>query len=104
MAGCGSADGLGILMADVLPLAGDVAAAGATLAGLMLVFLGHTHATYDRHSTTEKQAVLRAYQHRARWAFVGFAFSLAASFLSLFGKWQNVAWRCMAASLSVSLS
>jgi hypothetical protein len=76
-------------MADVSSLAGDIAGAGAALAGLTLVFMGHTGAAYYSHSTTDRQAVRKTYQRRSRLAFVGFALSLAATLSSLIGKWQD---------------
>ena len=42
-------------MADVSSLAGDVAGAGAALAGLTLVFVGHTGAAFLSHP--DKQAL-----------------------------------------------
>src|SRR5262245_60794159 len=66
--------------------ASDVANAGAALAGLTLVFLGHTAATYHGHPTHEKPAVWRTYRNRGWLVFLGFVLSLAASLLALIGE------------------
>src|SRR5262245_44509372 len=72
-------------VADVSSLAGDIAAAGAALAGLTLVFMGHANAAY--HSHPDKKAVRETYHARTWWAFWGFVLSLLATFFSLIGKW-----------------
>src|SRR5262245_29661613 len=73
-------------------LASDVASAGAALAGLTLVFLGHTAATYHGHPAREKTKpdVRRTYRHRGGLAFLGFVLSLAASLLALIGESAGV--------------
>src|SRR5262245_55170381 len=74
-------------MADVSSLAGDIAAAGAALAGLTLVFMGHANAAY--HSHPDKPVVRETYHARTWWAFRGFVLSLLATFFSLIGKWLS---------------
>jgi hypothetical protein len=69
--------------------ASDVASAGAALAGLTLVFLGHTAAAYHGHPTRNQPAVRKTYQVRAWMTFVGFVLSLAASLLALIGEWRG---------------
>jgi hypothetical protein len=71
-------------MAEV---ASDVVGAGAALAGLTLVFLGHTAAAYHGHPKTDQPAVKKTYQHRALLTFAGFVLSLAASLSALIGEW-----------------
>jgi hypothetical protein len=62
------------------------------LAGLTLVFLGHTSAAYHAHPTKDSD-VRRTYRYRAGLAFGGFFLSLAASVLCLMGKYQgNDCW------------
>jgi hypothetical protein len=76
-------------MADVLSVAGDIAGAGAALAGLTLVFLGATASAYEGYGATEQPAVKDLYQSRARFAFGGFILSLTACLLALAGKWHS---------------
>jgi hypothetical protein len=71
-------------------VASDVVGAGAALAGLTLVFIGHTAATYHAHPKKDQPVVKRTYQWRAGLAFVGFVLSLLASVSALIGKWKGV--------------
>jgi hypothetical protein len=44
-------------MAELVPIAGDLASAGAALAGLVLVFLAHTAGTFENYDPKDRPAV-----------------------------------------------
>jgi hypothetical protein len=73
----------------VLGLTGDVIAAGAALAGLILVYLGNVSAGYAGFARTEQGTVRASFQRRAWFAVVGIVFAIAASGAALLGKWLS---------------
>jgi hypothetical protein len=62
---------------DLTP--GDLLSAGATLAGLVLVFLGGVLNTYAQFDSEQQPAVRKKYRRRAWFCFAGFALTLAGS-------------------------
>lgn len=92
-------------MPSAIPIAGDVAGAATALAGLILVFLGATAASFESYQKQEQRSVIGRYQRRAWLAFVGFCLALLAVPLALVGKWygQECAALVAAALLSVAL-
>jgi predicted neutral ceramidase superfamily lipid hydrolase len=95
---------MGWRRADMLSVAGDIAGAGAALAGLTLVFLGATAAAYDTYQVTEQPAVIDRYRRRAWLAFAGFALSLVACSLALVGKWQADSYLVTSAAVALILA
>jgi putative flippase GtrA len=73
----------------LVSVAGDVASAGAALAGLVLVFLGHTAGTFENYNPKDRPKVKDRFQKRGLLAFTGFLASLLACLLALIGKWQS---------------
>jgi hypothetical protein len=71
----------------VLPLGGDIIAAGAALAGLILVYLGAVANEYASFPATDQGAVLPTFRRRAWFAALGIIFSISASGIALLGKW-----------------
>jgi hypothetical protein len=72
-------------------------AAAATLAGLLLVFLGATSTSYDSYDPILRTVALRKrFRKRAWFAFAGFALALVATLLALLGKW----YQCNGASMA----
>jgi tellurite resistance protein TehA-like permease len=89
--------GLKVAIPSTLEVSGDVIAAAATLAGLILVFLGAISTSYDSYDALLRTRTLRArFQRRGWFAFVGFALALSATLLALLGKW----FQCNAAVLA----
>ena len=76
-------------MADLSSLAGDISSAGAALAGLILVFLGHTAGTFENYDPSERAKVKDRFRKRATLAFIGFVFALFACLFALIGEWQS---------------
>jgi putative flippase GtrA len=62
---------------DLSSVAGDISSAGAALAGLILVFLGHTAGTFENYGPSERKKVKDRLRKRAVLAFGGFVFALA---------------------------
>ena len=56
---------------------------GTALAGLILVFLGASLASFDAYTTTEKSAVRPKYRKRAYTSLAGFGAALLSALLSL---------------------
>lgn len=56
---------------------------GTALAGLLLVFLGASLASFDTYAPTEKSAVRPKYRKRAYTSLAGFFAALLAAILSL---------------------
>ena len=56
---------------------------GTALAGLILVFLGASLASFDTYTTTEKSTVRPKYRKRAYTSLAGFVAALLAAVLSL---------------------
>ena len=67
-------------------ISGDVTAAAAALAGLLLVFLGSIATAYDSYAPEHQHAVRREYRIRVWFAFAGFLVALISTSLSLAGK------------------
>lgn len=84
-------------MPDILPIAGDVAAASGALAGLVLVYLASVTASFSGFQPAEKRSVLASHQKRVWFAFVGFALFLLCVCLALFGKWLAIPCMVIAA-------
>lgn len=71
----------------ILTLGGDVIAASAALAGLILVYLGAVANEYARFPTTDQGAVRSVFMRRAWFAALGIVFSISASGVAVLGKW-----------------
>jgi hypothetical protein len=78
----------------VLPLAGDIVAASATLAGFLLVYLGGVATEYSSFSPIAKARVRGSFQSRAWFAAFAIIFSLSACSAAALAKWQ--AWDLVA--------
>jgi hypothetical protein len=72
----------------VLPLAGDIVAASAALAGLLIVYLGGLSASYASFPRTAQASVRGSFQSRAWFAFFGVLFSIFACSCAALAKWQ----------------
>ena len=70
----------------MLPLGGDIIAAGTALAGLILVYLGAVANEYGRFPTTDQRAVRDIFIRRAWFATFGIIFAISASGIALGGK------------------
>jgi hypothetical protein len=82
-----------VAVPSAMEVSGDVVAAAAVLAGLVLVFLGATSTSYEGYPPTLRSAHVRGrYRRRAWFGFTGFALSLLATFLALIGKWLHEEW------------
>jgi lysylphosphatidylglycerol synthetase-like protein (DUF2156 family) len=68
----------------------EVASAAASLAGLILVYLGATAASYGSYDKPAQRAVKPRYLRRAWVAFSGFALCLASLLLAIVGKWLSL--------------
>jgi len=88
----------------MIDLAGDIAAAGTALAGLLLVFLGTLIASYDAFDPASQPAVRGKFRRRGWLGFTGFVLALAAAALSLGGKWSGVQVWVLLAFISLGLS
>src|SRR5882762_5995012 len=73
---CRQLDGV---MPPTLPIAIDIATAGAALAGLLLVFIGAVASAYDSYDSEQQPAVRTMYRQRIWQAFAGFCLSLLAT-------------------------
>ena len=76
-------------MAGAIEVGGDVSAAAAALAGLLLVFLGGLSTAFDSYEKAEQGAVCWRYQRRAWFAVIGFALAILAAGLGISGKWLH---------------
>ncbi len=65
-------------MPGLIEVGGDISAAAAALAGLLLVFLGALSVAFEGYQPQERNPVRGRYQRRAWLAFVGFIFSILA--------------------------
>jgi hypothetical protein len=72
----------------VLPLAGDIIAASAALAGLLIVYLGGVASEYATFSRTAQASVRGSFQSRAWFAVIGVFFSIFACGSAALAKWQ----------------
>jgi sterol desaturase/sphingolipid hydroxylase (fatty acid hydroxylase superfamily) len=73
-------------MASATEIGGDVVAAGAALAGLMLVYMGALSTSYSTFQPQERRTVRASHLKRTWFAFVGLAVFVAAVTLALLGK------------------
>jgi hypothetical protein len=89
-------------MGQAIGVAGDIAATGGALAGLILVYLGSITASFATFQPAERRTVLASHQRRVWFAFVGFVLFLIAVALALFGKWLAIP--CMVVSALMVLS
>ena len=80
-------------MPNFYSISGEVAGASASLAGLILVFLGAIFVGFDSYDTTAKPHIVDQYRGRARSALTGFLLSLGALLCALGGKlFMNQFW------------
>jgi hypothetical protein len=86
----------------VLGLTGDVIAAGAALAGLILVYLGSVATGYATFERTQQGAVRASFQRRAWFGVVGVVLAIAASGTAVLGKWLSHV--CVAGSSVILLA
>jgi hypothetical protein len=70
----------------VLEIAGDVSAAAAAFAGLVLVFFGTSISSFDAYSEDQKDAVRSIYRRRAWPAFIALIAALLSCGTSLLAK------------------
>jgi hypothetical protein len=70
----------------VIEVGGDISAASAALAGLLLVFLGALAVAFEGFQPQERNPVRGRYQRRAWLAFVGFLFAIVATAAGIAGK------------------
>ena len=89
-------------MGRAIEVAGDVAAAGSALAGLILVYLGTVLASYASFDARAQPVVRARHRTRAWFAFGGLAICLLSVGLALFAKWLDV--NCMAISALLILA
>ena len=91
--------GATLAMAGALEVSGDLIAAAATLAGLVLVFIGATSTSYEGYPAEMRDRALRKrFRRRAWFGFTGFALSVVAAFLALVGKWFHQEWSAFTAA------
>jgi uncharacterized membrane protein YhaH (DUF805 family) len=96
-------------MGGAVEVGGDVSAAAAALAGLLLVFLGSLSTTFDGYQKQEQGTVRGRYQRRAWVAFIGFIFAILAAAGGIAGKALHqeciaiAAITCLVIALAVSL-
>jgi hypothetical protein len=69
-------------------IAGEIAGAATALAGLILVFLGATAASFGGYEKTAQKTVRSRYQQQGWSALLGLIFALAATFFALIAKWN----------------
>jgi len=67
-------------------VAGDIAAAGTALAGLILVFMGAVSGGFGSYSATQQDSVRTKYRIKIWFSFLGFLASIASATLALIGK------------------
>jgi hypothetical protein len=91
-------------MDRALEVAGDVAAAGAALAGLILVYLGAVVASYASFDATAQKTVRARHQGRAWFAFAGLTLCLLSVSLALFAKWLAIGCMAVAALIILALA
>lgn len=86
-------------MPSALNIAGEVAGSAATLAGLILVFLGAITSSFHSYEKTAQAAVRGRYQRRAWFSFGGFVLALVSASLALLGKWLGYELAAFSAAL-----
>lgn len=77
---------------DQARIAFQILIVGNTLAGLTLVFLGHTVSSFSSYRTDEKPSVKGTYLWRAWLAFGGLATALLAGLSGLAHNWIQQDW------------
>ena len=70
----------------MIEVGGDIAAAAAALAGLLLVFLGAMAVAYEGYQPQERNTIRGRYQRRAWLAFVEFVFAIVAAATGIAAK------------------
>lgn len=96
-------------MPGIIEVGGDVSAAAAAMAGLLLVFIGAISTTFDGYEKQEQGAVRSRYQRRVWFAFVGFLFAILAASAGIASKALHqeciavVGMVCLVAALAISL-
>jgi ABC-type dipeptide/oligopeptide/nickel transport system permease subunit len=73
-------------MPGAIEVGGDVSAAAAALAGLLLVFIGAISTTFDGYERQEQGTVRSRYQRRTWFAFAGFLFAILAAAAGIAAK------------------
>jgi hypothetical protein len=93
-----------VAQGGVLPLAGDIIAASAALAGLIIVYLGGIATEYSSFARTAQASVRGSFQSRAWFAVAGVIFSVIACGLAALAKWQASPFVAGAALLFFSIT
>lgn len=93
----------------MLEISGDVAAASAAFAGLVLVFFGASTASFDSYSEDQKNSVRWIYRRRAWPALAALFAALLSCGFSLYAKaasvcWSAVAGVCLLAFVGIAIS
>ena len=88
----------------IVALGGDVIAAGAALAGLILVYLGAVANEYASFPKTDQGAVRSMFMRRAWFAALGIIFSISASGVAVLGKWLGQSCLVGAAVILLALA
>ena len=70
-----------------LDITGQIVGAGTATAGLILVFLGATTASYEGYQAQERRSVRDVYQLRANIAFATLLVSIATVVFALLSDW-----------------
>lgn len=91
-------------MPSAVGVMGEVASAAASLAGLILVFIGALGASYGSYDRTAQKSVRGGFQRRAWIAFIGFLLCLSAVALALSAKWLSCQPVALAASGVLTLA
>jgi uncharacterized membrane protein len=96
-------------MPGIIEVGGDISAAAAALAGLLLVFLGALAVAFEGYQPQERNPIRSRYQRRAWLAFIGFLFAILATAAGIVGKAFHqeclaiIGMVCLAIALIVSL-
>lgn len=80
-----------------MEVGGDVASASGSLAGLVLVYIGSLSNSFSSFQAQERRAVMRSYQRRAWFAFVGFVLLLFSIAAAILGKWMDARYAILGA-------
>ena len=75
---------------NVVEAAGDIAAAGTALAGLILVYLGAVAVRYETLDSKAQSSARDVYRRHARRAFRGIVIALGAAAGALIAKLLNL--------------
>jgi hypothetical protein len=76
------------LSGGALPLAGDIIAASAALAGFILVYLSALATGYASFDRAARNAVRASFRIRAWFAFAGILSSVSACATGAIAKWE----------------